>query len=76
MNYGEYHGQTLTKMQTKRWRTTVNIDNGYGTITAGTEVKIEGKRMGLVISTDPCASCGVSLRVSHVRYSEVEEIPT
>jgi hypothetical protein len=74
VNYGDYHGQTLAQMQTKRWRLSTEVVNGYVRIPAGTEVTIIGKRMGLNIEGKKCEHCGVSVFVSKVLYSEVEEI--
>lgn len=70
----EYERTTLVELQKRRWRTTRPLTNGWGTIPAGVEVQITGKRGGLNLSVEPCGSCGLRAHVSKVFPNDVEEI--
>lgn len=44
-----------------------DIENRFGVIVKGSEVKITGSNSyGMEIRTTPCQCCGVSLKVTHV----------
>jgi hypothetical protein len=74
MTEGEYKRLTLAMMKCRRWRTVRKVQNFYGTIPAGTEVRIEGKAGGLAIASPECKCCGVALYFRKVHPAAVEEI--
>lgn len=44
-----------------------NLSNGFGTISAGTEVRIVGSSSrGMSVSTETCPCCGISLLMTRV----------
>jgi hypothetical protein len=72
----EYAKTTLAQMQLRRWVTTTPMRNGNFTIPAGHPVKITSKiSHRLTLEGAPCDRCGVGIFVSHVRPSDVKEVP-
>lgn len=71
----EYQKTTLAGMREKRYRTTREITTRGGlTLATGVEVRIIGKREGLVIAVPKCQHCGVSFVCRGVSPYDVEEI--
>lgn len=58
---------TMKSCVGKRAVADCDIENRFGVIVKGSEVKITGSNSyGMEIRTTPCQCCGVSLKVTHV----------
>ena len=58
---------TMKSCVGKRAVADCDIENRFGVIARGSEVKITGSNgYGMEIRTTPCQCCGVSLKVTHV----------
>jgi DNA mismatch repair protein MutH len=55
----------------KRVETLVDMENGWATAKAGTIAEVTYARSGLTLKTEPCSFCGLGLRITRVRASDV-----
>lgn len=70
----EYRRLTLAEMRGRRYRTTRPLNNSWGEIPAGTEVRVVNKFGGLTIEAERCSCCGLRARISRVHPAAVAEI--
>lgn len=68
----EYEKRTAAQVLGLKVRSLVPLRNGWCRIPAGRVLTIVHKWDGYTLETDPCASCGVAVKVARVQPSMVD----
>lgn len=71
MKASTYKRTPTWKLEGKKVKSTREIANGLGALPAGTTFTILRKYAGLELESDPCAHCGVQLRITRVDIGAV-----
>ena len=66
MKRSAYRKLTAEQLDGRRVCLVTPVSNGAGTWPVGTTARIVGKYDGLSLRSDPCACCGVRLRIARV----------
>lgn len=69
----EYERRTDADWRGTRVRTRRPLSTQHLAIPAGTVLTITRKFSGFNLQTDPCAHCGVAVRITKVPYTDVDE---
>lgn len=74
MTRKEYESRTEKQFLGKKVRSTRPLSNGHAKLPSGTVFTIERKFKGFSLRSEPCASCGVQIRITRVPERDVELI--
>lgn len=75
MKETQYIKTSESKFRGRRVKVLQPLNNGWGTIPAGTIATIVRKWKGFTLEADPCPCCGLRASISKVKFYDVDLLP-